>query len=77
MRLCPPKLRRHQAALWTCPLCRQALVVAFARGASTVRPSWEGKPEEAGGPGEPVYTRLARKRDRHWCTTVLELGSAS
>jgi hypothetical protein len=64
------RLRHHQAALWTCPGCRQVLAVAFARGASTLRPSWEGKAEEAGGPGEPVYTRLARLRRQHRCGPV-------
>jgi hypothetical protein len=60
------KLRCNQAATWTCPTCRVVLVVAFARGPSSLRPSWEGKPEAGGtGLGPAIYTRLALRRERH------------
>jgi hypothetical protein len=58
------KIRRHQAAVWTCPGCGMVLVSCSLRG-SGARPGWEGKPQEAGVPNEGAYMRLARIRERH------------
>lgn len=72
------KLRCNQAALWTCPTCRLVLVVALARGPSSLRPSWEGKPEEEVLLGAAIYTRLAFKREGHRqaCGPTARTGAA-